>query len=147
MSRETERVLLMAHFEQTWDSADGPVAYPNHEFKTPKDSLFAVVSIVDRGSSRESLGQTYYKKHRGTLQVDIYTPLNRGIRPARVIADRLESVYDSLELVTSDSQRVSFYTPTAREIGGNEARAANLEDNWSRYVVEFPFIRHEVFVK
>lgn len=147
MSRETERLLLITHFQQTWDVNDGPVAYPNHEFRTPKDSLFAAVSIVDRGTTRESLGQTYYKKHRGTLQIDIYTPLNRGIAPARIIVDRLEAVYDSLDLVTSDGERVSFYTPTAREIAGNEQRAANLEDNWSRYILECPYTRHDIFVK
>jgi hypothetical protein len=147
VSRETERLLVTTVFQQNWNPADGPVAYPNQDFNTPDNGMFAVFNLVDRGTTRESIGRTYLKRHRSTLQIDIYTPAANGTKRAREIADRLEAYYDSLDLITSDGQQVHFRTPVAREVGGNESRASNLDDNWSRYIVECPFDRQEVVAR
>ncbi len=149
MSRATERALVMGHFTATWNAAYAsvPIAWPNHEFLTPTNQPFAVFNLVDRGTTRESLGRTYFKRHRGTIQVDLYMPLGQGIKWGYAVSDYLETVYDSLDLVTTDNQPVRFRTPTARPIAGNEARASNLEDNWARLVVEIPFDRSEVLVR
>lgn len=146
MSRETERAAITAHFKQAWEAAypGVPVAWPNIDFATPDNSQFVVFNLVDRGTTRETLGRTYVKRHRGTLQLDIYTPGGQGTRESRLMADYLEALYDSLDLVTSDGQGVSFRTPSARPIAGNEARASNLEDNWDRIIVECPYDRQEV---
>jgi hypothetical protein len=34
-----------------------------------------------------------------------------------------------------------FQTPTSHSMATNEVRAANLDDNWDRYVFEAPFYR------
>lgn len=147
MSRESERELITAHFAAHWNNADGTIAWPNHEFTTPSNALFVVFNLVDRGTTRETIGRTYVKRSRGTLQVDIYTPSNAGIKKSREIAQRLEDVYDSLDLVTVDGETVNFYTPTSRQIADNEKRAANLDDNWDRYVVECPYTRQMIVSK
>lgn len=147
MSRETERQLVTAEFIKAWQPAWGPVAYPNKDFNTPANSTFAVFNLVDRGTTRESIGRTYLKRHRGTLQVDVYTPGSQGTRQGRVIADALEAYFDSLDLLTSDGQPVHFRTPSGRVVAGNEERAANLDDNWSRYIIECPYDRQEVVAK
>lgn len=148
MSRETERKLIMTHFKLNWDPADGPVAYPNVEFDTPVNSKFAVVHIVEGGTFRKSLGYSQYlKRSVASLQIDIYTPAGAGTKASRLIGERLERIYDSLDLVTTDGERVCFQTPSGRTLPINEQRASNLEDNWDRYVVECPFFRDVVVTK
>jgi hypothetical protein len=142
MSRETERKLIIDHFKLNWDPADGPVAYPNQEFNTPANSMFAVVHIVEGMTTRKSIGYSQYlKRATGTLQIDIYAPSGSGTKTSRIIGERLERIYDTLDLVTSDGERVCFLTPRSRTVPINEQRAANLDDNWDRYVVEAPFFR------
>ena len=147
MSRETEREAITTHFVSVWNPADGRVAYPNFDFETPKNEMFVVFSLVDRGTTRESLGSTYLKKMRGTLQLDIYSPADTGTAPSRIIAGRLEEIYDSLTLMTSDGELINFYTPSAAPLATNVQRAANLDDNWSRYVVECPYTRQKIEVR
>lgn len=148
MSRETERRAIMDFFKLNWDSADGPVAYPNIEFTTPENQLFAVVNIVEGGTFRKSIGyMQYLKRATGTLQIDIYTPLGQGTKPSRIIAERLERVFDTVDINLTDGEFVRFGTPQSRTIPINEQRASNLEDNWGRYVVECPFYRDVVVTK
>jgi hypothetical protein len=148
VSRETERAAITGHFALNWNPADGPVAYPNHEFTTPTNQMFAVLSIVESGTFRKSLGYAQYlKRSRGILQVDIYTPLGLGTKKSRLIGERLERVYDTFDMVTSDGERICFETPSSRTLPLNEQRAANLDDNWDRYVFQAPFYRDIIVTK
>lgn len=149
MSRESERAAITAHFKSAWESTypTVPVAWPNIEFATPENATFVVFNLVDRGTTRETLGRVYVKRHRGTLQLDIYTPSGQGTRASRLMADYLEALYDTLDLATADGQLVAFRTPSARPVSGNEARASNLEDNWDRIIVECPYDRQEIVAR
>lgn len=142
MSRETERDTIISFFKLNWNPTDGPVAYPNIEFTTPTNQMFAVVDIVEGMTLRKSIGYSQYRKRStGTLQVDIYTPVGTGTKKSRLIGEALERVFDTIDLVTSDSEVIKFGTPSSRSVPINEQRASNLEDNWDRYVVECPFFR------
>lgn len=144
MSRETERKLLAQHLAAVWDDSDGPIAWPNQPFETPEKHLFAVFNIVDRGSTRQSLGiAQFFNRHHGSIQLDIYTPQDAGTTQSRQIADRLALLYDSIELITDDGEKLTFGTPSGRTLPTNEVRAANLDDNWDRYVFEAPFYRDQ----
>lgn len=148
MSRETERVLISSHFQSAWDLlADGPIAWPNKPFSTPDNAPFCVFNIVERGSYRASLGGVYLKKYPSTMQIDIFTPTTLGTKRSRLLADRLEDVYDSLTLVTSDGESVNFYSVITRGLAANEQRASNLDDNWDRYIVEAPYVREKIIAK
>jgi hypothetical protein len=103
--------------------------------------MFVVFSIVDRGDVRLSLGWNYKKRRFGTIQVDIYTPQDEGTKVSREQADAWCLIYDMLELPTSDGEMMFFQTPTSHSMATNEVRAANLDDNWDRYVFEAPFYR------
>lgn len=142
MSRETERNKIIKFFELNWNPSDGTVAYPNIEFTTPENQMFAVVNIVEGGTVRKSIGYSQYRKRSmGTLQVDIYTPIGLGTKKSRLIGERLERVFDTIDLATTDGELITFGTPRSRTVPLNEQRASNLEDNWDRYVVECPFYR------
>ncbi len=145
MSRETERQLITTHFAQLWEAnyPDIPVAWPNHEFTTPNDSQFVVFNLVDRGTTRETLGRDYIKRHRSTLQLDLYTPADGGVRSAALISEFLENTYDTLDLLTSDNEVVYFRTTSSRTVSANEARAVNLDDGWYRVIVECPYDRQQ----
>jgi hypothetical protein len=143
VSRELERQTISDHFLSAWDPADGVIAWPNKPFETPKKAQFAVFNIVDRGTVRKSLGVDYFKRYFGTMQIDIYVPQDLGTKPSRDIADKLEPIYDSLDLLMSNGQLLVFGTPTARTLALNEQRAANLEDNWDRLIFEAPYYRDQ----
>lgn len=148
MSRELERSVVTEYFRATWNANYSyAVAWPNHEFDTPVNSIFVVFNLVDRGTMRETLGRTYLKRHRGTIQVDIYVPQGLGTKTARQIADFLENQFDSVDLPMGDGSYIFFRTPTSREIPANVQRAANLDDNWYRYMVELPYDRQETVVR
>lgn len=140
MSREAERAAITSHFSAAWAAAYPavPVAWPGHEFTTPANSMFVVFNLVDRGTTRQTLGRTYIKRHRGTLQLDIYAPSGQGTRAMQQMGDFLEDLYDSLDL-PAGANLIMFRTPGARSVAGNEARASNLEDNWQRLIVECPY--------
>jgi len=143
VSRETERKKVMAHFLATWNTADGKIAIQNQPFDTPSNSMFATVFLLELGTFRMSLGNTFFKRHSNTLQIDIYSPADSGTTKSRQIADRLESVYQDLVLPLSDGEFVKFGTPAARTLSLNEQRAGNLEDVWDRYLLECPFYRDQ----
>lgn len=147
MSRELERKVVADHFKSVWDPADGAVAWPNKPFETPKKSQFCVFNIVDRGTVRKSIGVSYFKRYFGTMQVDIYIPQDSGTKPSREIADKLEPIYDSLNLPMGNGQLLVFGTPTGRTLALNEQRAANLEDNWDRFIFEAPYYRDQYVEK
>lgn len=143
MSRETEREALAAHFQTLWEPTDGPIAWPNKPFETPANSMFCVYSIVSRGTIRRSLGYNFFKRHMGTVQVDIYTPQDQGTKRARQISDVLENAYELLTLPLADDESVIFETPSGRVLDPNVIRASNLDDNWERFVFEAPYYRDQ----
>lgn len=148
MSRELERQAIATHFQDTWNAADGPIAWPNKHFDTPNNSSFCVFSILELGSFRRSLGiNQFFKRHEGVLQIDIYVPQSHGTKPSREIADRLEPIYQDLLLRLPNGQALVFGTPSARTLAPNEQRAANLEDNWDRYVFEVRYHRDQLVEK
>lgn len=143
MSRDLERSRIFSHFQSLWNSGDGPIAVPNQPFTTPTNSMYVVLNIVERGSFRKSLGSHFFKRHMQTLQIDIYTPADQGTKKSRQLADTIEPIYQDLTLILSDNEALRFGTPTARVLASNEQRAANLDDNWDRYVIECPYYRDQ----
>lgn len=146
MSRDLERSKIVTHFQSIWNSANGPIAIPNQPFTTPANSMYVVLNIVERGTFRKSLGPQFFKRHNGTLQIDMYTPADTGTKKSRQIADGLETIYQDLILTLTDGEHIHFGTPSARVLALNEQRASNLEDNWDRYVIECPFFRDQIVV-
>ncbi len=143
MSRESERTALAAHFQTLWDNDDGPIAWPNKPFETPNSQMFCVYSVVNRGTVRQSIGFDFFKRHMGTVQIDIYTPADHGTRRSREIAEILEDAYEMVTLSLTDGEAVVFETPSAKVLDPNVIRASNLDDNWDRFVFEAPYHRDQ----
>ena len=146
MSLELERAAIAKHFNDVgWDPAWGNrevyIAWPNKPFVTPNDHMFVVFNLVSRGTIRRSLGLSYFKRHLGTMQIDIYTPQDQGTKLSREMSDALELIYDTITLPLNDGEAVVFQTPSSRQLDPNVIRAANLDNNWDRYVVEAPYYR------
>ena len=152
MSRNLERKAVTDHLLAFWETLEPantswPIAIPNQDFTTPTNSLFAVFSLVGRGSFRQAMGTTFPKRHLSTVQIDIYTPSGQGTKQSRIIADALELEYQDLVINLADGESLKFGTPTSRTLAINEQRASNLEDNWDRYMVEAPFYRDQIVQK
>jgi hypothetical protein len=62
-------------------------------------------------------------------------PEGGGVASARAKADLVEALFESKELITSDSQTIRFRTPGTANLAINEERASNLEDSYHRLVV------------
>lgn len=145
MSHETERVALSSLFSTLWNEpVNGPIARQNIDFQTPANSMFVGTYILDRGTSRRSLGVPAFKRHIKTFQIDIYTPSGLGTKKSRQLAEQLEEAYQDLVVSLPDGETVIFGTPSSRVLAPNEQRAANLDDNWDRYVIECPFYRDQI---
>lgn len=148
MSRDLERAKVVEHALAQWAvNIDGPLAIPNQPFTTPTNGPFGVLNIVERGVFRRSLGMSFFKRNNATLQLDIYSPSDTGTSRARKLADRLEGIYEILILPLSNGQQIVFGTPSSRTLALNEQRAANLDDNWDRYVFEAPYYRDQRVTK
>lgn len=142
MSRELERQEISKHLDTLWvESVDGPIAWPNQQFETPANHRFAVFSLVDRGTIRRSLGRAFFKRSFGSMQIDLYTPQDKGTSRSKILVDYLELVYEMLELPLSDGEVVIFQTPSSKTLDPNVIRASNLDDNWDRIVFDAPYYR------
>jgi hypothetical protein len=136
-------VALSGFFQSIWLPEDGPIAWPNKPFETPANSMFCVYSTLSLGTLRRSLGNSFFKRSLGVVQVDIYTPQDQGTKRAREISDRLEGLYEMLVLPLTDGESVQFGTPSGRVLDPNVIRASNLDDNWDRFVFEAPHYRDQ----
>lgn len=146
MSLELEEKAVAKHFrnvgwQPSWGDANLHVAWPNHKFIAPDNHMFCVFSIVDRGTVRRSLGWDFSKRRWASMQIDIYIPAEQGASFSREMSDVLEPIYTLLELPLADGEMVMFDDPTTRVLDPNVIRAANLDDNWDRYVFEAPYHR------
>jgi hypothetical protein len=81
------------------------------------------------------------------MQIDIYTPQDQGTKQSREYADVWALHFEMLELPTSDGELIKFQNTTSHPLATNEIRAANLDDNWDRYVFEAPFYRDQYVEK
>jgi hypothetical protein len=64
VSKETERAAISAHFKTLVDADfSDAIAWPNKTFVTPKNRMFLVFSIVDRGTVRHGVGISFFKRH------------------------------------------------------------------------------------
>lgn len=142
MSRELERAAISKDFNDLWDtSQDGDIAWPNKPFQTPLNNRFVVFNLVDRGTVRRSLGRSFFKRNFGSMQIDLYTPQDKGTSRSKELIDMLEQHYEMLELPLADGEIIIFQTPSARTLDLNVIRATNLDDNWDRLVFDAPFYR------
>jgi hypothetical protein len=148
VSKEAEREALAARFLTTFNALGiTDVAWPNKAFETPTRKTFLVFNIVERGVVRHGIGLNYFKRHFGTVQVDIYVPQDEGTKVSRVLTDAMEAEYETLELPTGDGEMIKFQSPASRSMATNEIRAQNLDDNWDRYMFEAPFYRDQLVEK
>lgn len=144
MSKEAEREALAASFKDMFSTLGvAHIAWPNKPFETPADSTFVEFNIVDRGVTRHGLGRNFFRRNHGTVQVDIYVPQDEGTKVSREFADIMANFYEMYELPTSDGELIKFETPFSHALATNRIRAANLGDNWDRYVFEAPFHRDQ----
>lgn len=140
MGLSSQRTAITQYFHTNWNTANGVVAYPNKQFTTPAGEPFLVFNIMTFFRKRASIGIDQWLTRRyGAVQVDIYVPEGDGVGGARTKADLVEALFESKELVTSDSQIVRFQTPYTVNVAINEQRAGNLEDAYHRLVVTCEF--------
>jgi hypothetical protein len=148
VSKETEREAITAHFLSIAEPDLGlNIAWPNKAFTTPSGQIFVEFNLVDRGVTRHGLGRSFFKRHNGTMQIDIYTPQDQGTKRSRQLADYWALLYEMLELPTSDGEMIKFLNTTSHPLPTNVIRAENLDDNWDRYVFEAPYYRDQLVEK
>jgi hypothetical protein len=145
MSLETQRAAITDYFKANWLETTVTVAYPNHPFVTPVGQPFLVLNLTNFDRSRGSIGMDQWLTRRvGAVQVDIYVLENTGYKTAAQMADTIEAMFESIEIVTSDSQTIKFRTPRTTNLSLNEERASNMEDSYFRLMTYCEYYVDEI---
>jgi hypothetical protein len=102
VSYETERVLIETWFQSEWKKGDGslltPVAYDDKDFTAPAvDVPWVRLNLLDGDALQGSVGVpgVNLKRYIGSVAIQINTKAGAGSSKARILADKVESVFNN----------------------------------------------------
>lgn len=124
-------------FETAWGSTT-PIRMDNVGF-TPPNTSWVSLEVWDGNSRKASMGTgIQLRRAIGTVMVDVFTPLNGGSKPARVLADQVSGVFR--DVVVSG---ITFYEADIRRIGEkyftNSGTGVPATAQWYQVSVAVPF--------
>lgn len=135
MSFESERQAIFNHFKSNWNEADAKVFWENLPFKQP-ESTFVFISIIPLTSEKACISSTHFDRFFSEVQVDIYSLEDKGTKIPRELADKVVSIFNSINLTCSDLDKLTFRTPRLQNFGVRLGRY--------RLAVLCPFFRNAV---
>jgi len=124
-------------FNASWGSTT-PVRFDNVAFTPPKTSWVSL-EVWDGKSDKASLGiGSQLRRSLGTVFISIFTPLNGGSKPARLLADQVSAVFR--DIVVSE---VTFYEADVSRVGEkyytNSGTGVPATSQWYQMNVAVPF--------
>lgn len=127
--------------ENTFETAWGvttPISFDNVDFSQPSTSWISL-EIWDGKSNKKSLGiNAQLRRSLGTVFLMVYTPLNGGSGPARVLVDQVKNIFRDLVV-----DGVTFYEGDVKRIGEKYSSKGVTEVSataqWYQMVVAIPF--------
>ena len=131
-------IIIEDTFESAWANRT-LVNHDNVNFTPPDDASWVSLEIWDGKSSKASLGTgVQLRRELGTVFVMIFTPLNDGSRPAKLLADAVADIFR--DLVVSG---VTFYESTSIRVGQqyytNSGTGVPATAQWYQIKVAIPF--------
>jgi hypothetical protein len=108
--------LLERRMKDYW--TDTVVAYENAgEFKAPERNPFCRFFVRETGSRQTGMGVTKLVRNDGLLEVQVFTPRNRGTRQARALADKIAALFDLQKFGDRLQCRVASVTILPQRMG------------------------------
>lgn len=137
MGTEALNITIENTFEVKW-AGETPICIDNVDFDPPITS-WVKLEVWDGKSNKKSLGiNSQLRRSFGTVFITIYTPINKGSRPARFLVDKVKSIFRDLVV-----GGITFYEGDVTRIGekyqsGGVAKVS-ATDQWYQMAVSIPF--------
>lgn len=132
MGWASERTAIEGRLNANWTTT--PIKYEWAPFQETRDSYIAVF-IRNGDRSQITLGGNPTVRSISVVIVQILVPQEQGTALAKTYADSIAAIFDRVQLVTADSNLISFQTASAEAVGELEG--------WAQFNVTVPFSRDE----
>ncbi len=132
MGWASERTAIESRLNANWTTT--PIKYewaPFQETRNPYVALF----IRNGDRNQITLGSNPTVRSISLVIVQIFVPQEQGTALAKTYADSIAAIFDRVQIVTADSNLISFQTASAEAVGELEG--------WSQFNVTIPFSRDE----
>lgn len=132
MGLASERTAIESRLQANWSTT--PIKYewaPFQETHAPYIALF----IRNGERNQITLGGNPTVRSISLVIVQIFVPAEQGTSLAKTYADSIAAIFDRVQLMTGDSNLISFQTASAEAVGE--------VDGWAQVNVTIPFSRDE----
>ena len=124
-------------FATSWSSTT--VRYDNNPFTIPSGNSWVSLSVWPGKSSKNSIGTgVQLRRTVGTVFIDVYTPINGGVKPAADLVDSITAIFR--DLVVSG---ITFYEGSTSRINekyfSNSGSGVSTTTQWYQMSVSIPF--------
>lgn len=141
MATSAINIAIENLFKNGWGSTTS-IKYDNVPFTVPSVSWVSI-SVWDGNSQKMSLGAgAQLRRSTGTVFINIYTPLNKGSKAARDLADLVIPIFRDKQV-----SGITFEEPDVRRIGEQYFSINGVESTtqWYQMVVSVPYF-HDIVV-
>jgi len=135
MATSTINIAVENLFKTAWGSRT-TVKYDNVPFVIPAVAWVGI-EVWDGASTKASLGSgAQLRRSTGTVFVNIYTPLNKGSKAARDLADFACAVFRDVQV-----SGITFEEPDVRRVGEQYFTVGGVQSTtqWYQLVVSVPY--------
>ena len=135
MGFAAERLAIEKRLDDNW--ATTPIAFENVPYDPVTGTAYVALAIVDGPAEQVSLGDGVAALHRsvGTIEIDIYVPIDSGTNTGRTYADSIAAIFRTWSDTTSG---VHCRSPNISKIGE--------DSGWYSFKVTVPFYMDNTFV-
>jgi hypothetical protein len=141
MATSAINIAIENLFATGW-AATTDIKYDNAPFTVPAVSWVSI-ECWDGVSSKASIGSgAQLRRSTGTVFVNIYTPINKGSRAARDLADSVQDIFRDKQV-----SGITFEEPDVRRIGEQYFSINGVQSTtqWYQMIVAIPYF-HDIVV-
>lgn len=143
--------IVEDYFRTAW-GVTTPVKYDGVEYSPQQNTSYVSLEVWDDESIAASIGTNVkLRRSLATAFFHIYTPIKKGSKPARLLADQIVSIFRDLELGSPSDGigHVTFDEGTVQRIGekyyNSSGAKINATGQWFEMMVAIPF-RHDIYI-
>lgn len=140
MTTSAINIAIENLFTSGWGTTT-PIKYDNSPFTAPV-TAWVSIETWDGLSKKASLGTVALRRSTGTTFVNIYTPLNKGSKPARLLADTVQSIFRDKQV-----SGITFEEADVRRVGEQYFSINGVQSTtqWYQLVVAVPYF-HDIII-
>jgi hypothetical protein len=138
------------YFRANWTTT--PIKFDGVPYTPVQGTSFVKLEVWDGKSIAASIGSPVkLRRTQATAFVQIYTPGDKGSKPARLLADQVTSLFRDLELGSPSDPKghITFEEGDIMKVGEKYYASAgttlNATGQWYEMMVALPF-RHDIYI-